>query len=378
MNVGLNSNTRVGVAALVVGVAVGWIARSVLTTESTHPIEVRDGLGVRPIYPIESSSEEGSQVALSGALSELVVELDDWGRQIEGLSSDEYAELLAEYLGGAQTAENLARTALLLKSLDAGKAVATYVAFKKRHGLGPYDNDGRVRPMLLLIGEQQGKLAVEGLLAEYPNGFQEIGSITHGWGLGNATECLDWINELDAGNPAYEHALKGLFWSVGVRGPEYAADSIALLEIDEMDPRELDLAGTSMAGAMLQNHGAAGFDEWMGSLPDSIKSKAVQWALWRDDWRPIGEVVPWLGRHARSWESLNSHLQSKARAWARSDPDAAIQWSIENFLERGGDSASGDILNAVTGEGGEDVIARWLEQNESNPSAESVREAVRR
>lgn len=260
------------------------------------------------------------------ALDTLVDELKHFENHAAHLSVEEFANELVVLIRG-RLSDQKAKASLMMRMLDPDRAIATYKAFKNKHGAGFGGESYVMKALLVQFGKNSGEEGINKLLENFPNGIPELGAYFSGWAQSDIVESISWLNDLPSDSEFYDAASHGIYWGVGTIGPDYAFKASELLDYANMEDYELMTTVKPMAGALLREHGTGSVEYWLQSLPFSVRPKAIEWALGNGNRQPASELVPWLAQHQNQSELIDTMLESKARAWAKSDPFAALNWA---------------------------------------------------
>ena len=175
--------------------------------------------------------------------------------------------------------------------LTPGRFVAFYKAYtiKKRVSSG----DMNLNTPLLDLGQKPGSEMIALMTKDYPDGFNRIDSLIHGWAMSEPEQAVASFNNLEDNYGQYQNALQGLIWGLAAKDGTMAGEVL-----QKLSPADQSKAVFGFAGSFVDRHGLQTFDAWLKTAPASLAANATAGAVQFACYKPPEEHVPWLAAHS--------------------------------------------------------------------------------
>jgi hypothetical protein len=236
------------------------------------------------------------------------------------LTPEQFGQRYAELLSGTDSADSLLERAAMLATIDADRATACYLAYKKRLGASFQQNNQEIRHLLTVAGERDGAKVIAAMQKAAP-GFQELSSLVHGWAMKNPAAAVEWYNNLPDNDAQRKTALDGLMWGLSQR--DTATTRKVYLSLS---PEDQLSSGRSLGRALFTSGGGAELDRLMEGLSPEATQQCLQGACERVFRRAPSECTPWLASHLGVSDLVNQTFVDAWSRWSVSDPIAAEKW----------------------------------------------------
>lgn len=281
----------------------------------------RDAAAGGPQLPVVKPRPAAQTTAVPAApassTATLIVEMAE---RISRMTPVEYGARYTELLVGPESSRSLLERAAMLAEIDAGRAAAAYLAYKKRTGATFTENSSAIRPMLTAAGEREGLRALQAMEQTNPE-FHELDSLIHGWAMKKPQEAVSWFNSLPEDAPRQADALSGLMWGVG-QGDPATARAVFL----KLSPDDQLTSVSGLAQSLYTSRGPAGLEALLPGMSPEMSAKLILSAVPRTRSRSPGEVVPWLAGYVASVPATAVPFRTAWQRWQATDPQAARAW----------------------------------------------------
>jgi hypothetical protein len=236
----------------------------------------------------------------------------------EKLAPAEFGAKLASLLIDSNSTAARVEADAMKGIMTPDRLVEFYKAYSKRVRLA--DDSFHMNPVLTDMGQKYGKKAYEAMLAQYPDGFQRMDSLIHGWAMSDPTTAVAWFNDLPETNELYNKSLQGLIWGLTTKdGPQAAK------VIENLSAEDRNKAMFGFASAFVTTHGLNAFDSWLATASPELSRPALAQAVQFAVSRPLEEYVPWFVTHADKI-GMRPELAIGFNQWYASAPDDAMGW----------------------------------------------------
>lgn len=245
-------------------------------------------------------------------------EMVSYVQRAKALSSSAFGTRMAELMTATDSIATISERAAMIATMDGDRMAASYVAYKKKLGIGVNEHCQELRTLLVAAGQRDGLHAFTAMQSISPE-FPEMSSLVHGWVLTDPNAVVQWFNAREDKAPG--QALVGLIWGLGQKGGTLAKNAFQSLSPEDQSNSAYDLARS-----MTTTHGLKALDDLMVAVSPNLTQKLIDGALERINRRPPDEVVPWLAAKLETNPKLISQLKSALDKWVIADPTAAKQW----------------------------------------------------
>ena len=237
------------------------------------------------------------------------------------LTPEAFGQRYAELLAGANSAETLLERAIMLTSLDADRAIASYLAYKTLTGVAPGKMSLEIQPMLTVAGQCDGAGMMTAMQKLAPD-FFEVASLVHGWALSDPSAAVAWYNGLpDDAAQQRKGGLKGLMYGLAQRDAGVAKEVFHSLSTEDQAT-----SGSLLTQSVLSTHGTDAVDRLLTGLPPAVVRQCLDGSFERGARRPPPEMVPWLATHLGTSGTVDQIFLQSWSSWATSAPAEAERW----------------------------------------------------
>jgi hypothetical protein len=313
--------------SLALGSALGWFGHSwqkpTLATDSQSG--KNPGASTSRVEPVVSQAKAVESQSASPGVTKPVSTAEFLEQGIvaaaqanQALGAAAFADKLAELLTGDISLEDRVEAEGMKRLLNPERFTAFYAAYAKRTNL--HDSDTTLNPMLIKLGQQFGRKAMDTMLASYPDGFERMDSLLHGWGMGDPAGAVQWFNDLPETHSRYNKILQGLVWGLAAKDGAMAGEVVATLS-----PSDQQKAMYGFSSSFIETHGLKAFDAWADTAPPEIAPQALREACLYATFRPPAEYVPWFASRSATI-GIRQEMHQGFGQWFTATPSEALNW----------------------------------------------------
>jgi hypothetical protein len=342
--------------ALLAGTGIGWLIHPEATPAAAGPLTGKAGTLTPALRNTEGGAGTGADGAVSGERS--VADLVKAALEVSGAGNDRlddaaFGAKLAALLTGKGTIEELVEAGGMKARLTPGRFVAFYKAYtlKKRISSG----DMNVNTPLLKLGQEHGREMIALMTKDYPNGFNRIDSLIHGWAMSEPEQAVEWFNKLEDHYGQYDSALQGLMWGLAAKDGTMAGKVLQTLS-----PADQAKAVFGFASSFVDRQGLEAFDAWLKEAPASLAANATASAVQFVCYKPPEQHVPWLASHS-DLLGIRGELRSGFDMWFGASAPQAMEWLAALPPEQEGVRSA--LLSRIKPE----AAQRFMAENPSHP-----------
>ncbi len=339
--------------SLLAGAGIGWIIHP-----DARPAAAGTAAGKTATLPGLEKTEGGAAAGSPASGQQSAADLIKAAVEASGASNDRlddaaFGAKLAALLTGKGTLEEIVEAGGMKARLTPGRFVAFYKAYTMKKQVS--SGDMNINTPLLKLGQEHGREMIALMTKDYPDGFNRIDSLIHGWAMSEPELAVEWFNKLEDKYGHYESALQGLIWGLAAKDGPMAGKVLLTLS-----PADQSKAVFGFASSFVDRHGLQAFDDWLKTAPASLTSHAVNSAVQFACYKPPQEYVPWLTTHSQII-GIRGELRGGFDQWFGASAPQAMEWLAK--LPPENDAVRSLLLSRIKPE----AAQRFIAENPSHP-----------